>query len=364
MPQTPQDIVEHTRHQLFSDSRTTLGDIRVDQHTDSIRIHGAVLDRQAADGFMRALRTHAPSLNWRDELTPLVTGPDYGWALNLRANADLRREPNNFSERVSQALYGEPIEVLRYQGDWAFVRVSDGYLGWMHVEPLHICTLEAVQTYRQHTSHVIKRPLVPCYAHPSGAPHEQVALLPFGARVAVEGQDGPMQRIRCPDDKLRWVPVGDLIQQREMPHGTIGALKTVEPWLHTLIGVPYLWGGKTSFGYDCSGLVQTIFDIIGVRLRRDADQQAQEGKPVAFKKLAFGDLIFFDTRTSDTDIVSRPPDPAITHVGLALNRTDFIHSSWRGGGVIYGSFDPHSPFFMPNYDRRFLGARRYLKPDA
>ncbi|HEX6290439.1 MAG TPA: C40 family peptidase [Herpetosiphonaceae bacterium] len=361
MPQTPLDIVEHARHQLFRDSRLTLGDIRVDQHQDTIRIRGAVLDRQAADGFMHALRVQAPGVNWRDELTPLVTGPDYGWALNLRAVADLRREADNFSERVSQTLYGEPIEVLRYQDDWAFVRLIDGYLGWMHVEPLHMCTMEAAQTYRQQITHTIKRPLTPLYAQPTAEPHEQVALLPFGARLAVEGHDGPMQRIRCPDGKLRWVASTDLIPQGEIPHGTTSALRTVEPWLHALIGVPYLWGGKTPFGYDCSGLVQMIYSLIGIHLRRDADQQALEGMPVAFDALEFGDLIFFDTRQSNADIISGAPDLAVTHVGMALNRTDFIHSSWRGGGVIWGSFDPQSPFFMPTFDRRFLGARRYLK---
>lgn len=377
------DLVELTRRR-FADGRTTLADVHADPAPDAVRVRGSVLDRDTAERLMRALRASAPSVNWRDEMNTLVAGPDYHWALVVRPVVDIRREPSNRSERVTQALLGEPIEILRRHHDWALARLSDGYLGWLQTgldaAPLHLCHVEVAQSYYEHATHIIKQPLAPYYAHPSGEPHEQVGLLPFGIRVQIAGQDGPLQRVRWPDGKLRWIAAADLLPLDLLAQGRIVGLRQVLGWAQRLVGVPYLWGGKTPFGYDCSGLMQILFGLIGVPLRRDADQQAEMGEPIDPEAITFGDLLFFGNASGDPNRVvgaeparssfawggqTTPADHAdhtrettVTHVALALSRTDFLDSSRSGCGVALRSLDPRSPIYAPATAPNFLFARR------
>jgi gamma-D-glutamyl-L-lysine dipeptidyl-peptidase len=384
MSQALSDLVERARRQLH-DSRSVIADIHVEPHADSVDILGSVLDRATAERLMRALRAQSQGVNWRDEMSTLVAGPDYHWALVMRPVADVRHEPSHRSERVTQALLGEPLEVLRRHESWAFVRLSDGYLGWIATAldspPLHICAVEIAQAYPALATHVIKQPLAPCYAHPSAEPHEQVGLLPFGIRVQVMGQDGPLQRVRWPDGKLRWIATADLLSLELLPQGRVTGLRQAVGWAQRLVGVPYLWGGKTPFGYDCSGLMQMLFGMIGVSLRRDADQQAELGEPVDPESITFGDLLFFGEAATDDG--NRAPgremtpiglmrlgqnpsaaqgdhrrDSRVTHVALALSRSEFLDSSRSGGGVALRSLDPDSPIYAPETARGFLFARR------
>lgn len=357
---SPLDLVERLQREHFGDSSFSHAELKARQQGGTVILTGTVLDRPTAEFLLGTLHQRLPGVNWRDEMTPLVAGPDYSWAIAKRAVIDVRREPSNASERVTQIIYGEPVEILRLAGNWAFVRLRDGYLGWTRHASLLTCSAEAVHDWMARVTHLVRQTLLPCYADRSGDPHQQVMLLPFGARLNVEGADGPFRGIRCPDGVLRWVPATGLLPAGELWHTGVEGLQTVVNWAQALIGVPYLWGGKTPFGYDCSGLVQTFYGMVGVDLRRDAHQQVAEGHGVDFDERRFGDLLFLDNERPEADLHVRRHDLEVTHVIMALDGEDFLHAVGSLGGVVRGSFDPHSPWYARTYRERIIAIRRYV----
>jgi cell wall-associated NlpC family hydrolase len=124
-----------------------------------------------------------------------------------------------------------------------------------------------------------------------------------------------------------------------------------------LLGIPYLWGGTSTKGVDCSGFTKTVYRCNGKELARDASQQASEGIAIDagmnFQNLQKGDLLFFGRKADATT-----PEHII-HVAMYLENKLFIHSIGR---VRYGSFDPASPFFDASLEKSFVCARRII-PD-
>jgi hypothetical protein len=356
--QTLHDLFMHVVQQHFNDPRSTFGSLRLAVGDDASRVTGQVLDSAAAMALIDDLRTHAPHVVWQDDTTPLVGGPQHGWTIVTRAVADVRHSPSNRAERVTQALWGEPCEVLQLDNEWAFVRTSHGYLGWTHAEPLYPCDEATVRAWDQQCTHLVISALAPIYTGVEREPQQQCALLPFGVRVATDAQADRSACIRWPDGSRCWIDAACLLRVTQVPQQNTAGLDLLARWLPMLIGVPYLWGGRTPFGYDCSGLVQALYTIIGVQLPRDADQQSAAGQPVPRADLQRGDLLFFDTDSSLAELPAHPT--TITHVAYALDRHAFVHASRRAGGVAWGSLDPLSPCFLPDYERRLVGVRRYL----
>ncbi|GAC1650962.1 MAG: C40 family peptidase [Herpetosiphon sp.] len=350
------ELVQATRSSHFGDRRVAVAEVEVIELADAVHVRGTVLERDDAEAFVAALRRQAPATIWRDELQTLVAGPEYCWALANWAVVDVRSEPTMHSEQLSQVLLGEAIEVLRCKGDWSFVRLADGYLGWAASAGLWRCDQATAITSRNQQTHVVRTPFLPCFRTSECRPSQQVLLLPFGAGICVQALSGEIATVRLPDGQTGYVAAAGLLDRGAVPPMTAAGVRTVLGWLEGMIGGPYLWGGRTPWGYDCSGLVQVVFGIIGLQLPRDADQQATAGNAVAADEVCYGDLLFFDTRAQ------RPEqgEPQITHVAIALDGDLFIHAAGNLGGLMKGSLNPHSPLFFIGGPERLVCARRVV----
>ena len=244
-----------------------------------------------------------------------------------RGVADLRAEPDDGADLVDQAQYGERLTLLGARPGWSYVQGPDHYCGWIRDEHLIAADLDAARI-------LVAVPLAEIRdaPDPSG---RCVDTLPVGSPVAVRG--APRRgwlpvRVR---DGVAWIAAADTAAESDLPSRPPSADDLLAT-ARTFLGAPYLWGGTTSAGIDCSGLVQQVYRLNGVALDRDADQQSLEGRPVDLP--APGDLLFFGAER-------------VTHVAIAAGGRSFIHAPMRGGAVEVGSLDSRGD---PRSIRRYL----------
>lgn len=272
---------------------------------------------------------------------------------------DLRRDPDAAAELVSQLLFGEALAVLDRSADGRFLRVRgpDGYAGWARTLGLASGTTAAAAGWTAAASRWVTRPWV--WRDDGGGP------LPFLARVAPLG-DGPFGALG---------PLG-VIDRRQRAGGRapFGERPTLASWraqVRPHLGVPYLWGGRTPAGLDCSSLVQVVARARGLELPRDArDQCAALGGPAALRPLAGGP----PGRPRDDGTVpgGRPGQPGpgallffgtaggeISHVGLSAGGTRLWHAY---GWVRSANLRPGAADHEPELTANFLGWNELKEP--
>lgn len=253
--------------------------------------------------------------------------------------AAMHAETTRNSEQVSQAIMGQPVEIEKVDGDWLYIQTWDTYHGWIESRwvrkgewtPAQFATVQPL------FSHAYKAPDAASGHH---------TILVITATMEALGTDGKFARVRLPDGREGYVPASDVVVtpagDQVLPLGATGA-ELIETG-RRFIGAPYLWGGSSPFGIDCSGFVQLCYKLNCVQLLRDADIQAHDPRAVSVEKadLVAGDLVVFAGGQDKT---------RITHIGLAIGDGTFIHSAGGAGVSINKLTD--EPF-----EANYWGARR------
>ncbi len=226
--------------------------------------------------------------------------PQYG--INLLSRIPIRRGPRHKSEMVSELLFGERYTVLSEHGDWLRIKCNtDRYRGWIQRDQYSPDTAPNKHRGRYFSYDWCEPVRV----------GDRTTLVPMGAELRdYDGMSFILDDAKCAFH-------GRVIDSAHNVWTPEKMTKLAKKYLN----VPYLWGGRSPHGIDCSGYVQVVMRFFGVHLPRDASQQVGRGEEVGLIAAAQpGDLAFF---SSDRD------SDRITHVGLMLASGEIIHASGR-----------------------------------
>lgn len=218
----------------------------------------------------------------------------------------LRNEPSHRSEMVSQVLFGECFEVLDSNNSWLFVRLEyDGYEGWIDAKQY----IEISKPTFDSLSDGNMQPIIGTSSHSVCIKLglEEMINLPPGSTLPFLNDT----KFKLNDQEYLF------LGESSVPHA--GSFhKLLDETARFYLNAPYLWGGRSLFGIDCSGFSQLVYKHLGIKIFRDAKQQANEGRAIDFIQDAkAGDLAFFDSGGK------------ITHVGIVLDNLEIIHASGR-----------------------------------
>lgn len=272
--------------------------------------------------------------------------------------ADIRYEPQPDAELVTQALMNVPALSSQVVGDWTAVTLPD-YTGWIRSaeleEPLprSYCKVGEQCTTPLQLTAVLLATHTPLYAQPEGEETSGLVYLSTALPLVDTTQHERVQ-VALPGEYTAWLNRSAIAIRQVEPIEALyppTPVSIVTNYARAFLNVPYLWGGTTWQGLDCSGLVQLCYRMGGSFLPRDAYQQHDFlTHAVERAEMQEGDLLFFGTQR-------------ITHVALALNNREYIHAEGQNyHRVLINSFHPDDAHYYPRLDAILWGIKRVLKP--
>ena len=250
--------------------------------------------------------------------------------------ADIRKSPDHASELLTQMIMGETADLLKREGEWYLVRLPDGYIGWLRSWYARESPRKDIASYMDRAEARVEANV----AYVRSAPGDEglpVSDIVAGSRVIASPPEAGYRSVLLPGERRGYLRESELGAGVDAP-----SRERVIERAKGYMGIPYLWGGTSPKGFDCSGLVKRVFGMEGIELPRDSDLQARAGGERETGRARPGDLLFFGE------------GDAVSHVAIALGGSRFIHAY---GEVRINGLDPEDPLYEP----KLAGSVRFAR---
>ncbi|MFK8163561.1 MAG: NlpC/P60 family protein [Lewinella sp.] len=353
-----EQLADNLKTHFVSDSRVDRFEIRHKSGFNGLYLEGYTTIPAAFDSLQATLANGFVIAKNNVRLLPdAIVGTASAGIINVSV-ANLRSKPGHSQELATQALLGTPIQVLDFQEGWYLVRTPDRYIAWLEPGAFVRMTEKEMEAYLN--AGISAQILSPIELMTS-APGDGVVvsdLVSGDVAKITGGVQGEYTELELFDGTKGWVRSSSI-----NPNPKLGKSGSLVPdsllvVAATLAGRPYLWGGTSPKGMDCSGFTKTTYYLNGYVIPRDASQQVHAGTEIEltpdFGNLSPGDLLFFGRFRDDGS-------EKITHVGFYTGNGRFLHAGADNGRIMEQSLLPGDEDFAEHRLESLMRARR-LRP--
>jgi len=270
--------------------------------------------------------------------------------------ANIRSQSRHSGELATQALLGMGLKVLKIKGAFYLVQTPDAYISWVDHGGVLLMDEDAYLEWNKAPKIIFTKPWGYSYKD-MNSDSQKVSDLVLGAQLKLLSEEGKFFKVSYPDGRVAYVKKSESKLYDQWIKNVKPSGELIEKYALDFMGTPYLWGGTSTKGMDCSGFTKTVYLLNGFIIPRDASQQINAGLDIdpdlKFENLKKGDLMFFGKKATDST------KQRTTHVGIWLGngKGEFIHEASQ---VRMSSIDPDSDYYDEANAKRYLGSRRYL----
>ena len=347
------EVIAQVSEKYAPDSRVALFDVEAVKNDESYTLKGESNLPDAVEDLKQKMT--AENLKFTDSIKMLPDNEgleDKTMGVVKISVANLRDEPKHSAQLVTQATLGMPLKVYKKQGGWYYIQTPDGYLGWVDYGGIANKTKEEFAEWKSAEKLIYLKPFGSSHEKPDNS-SQSVTDLVAGNILELQSEENGFFKAKYPDGREAFIAKADAQPYQNWLSSLEMEKEDLVETSKKLMGLPYLWGGTSPKGVDCSGFTKTVYFLNGMVIPRDASQQIQTGKIVDstknFDNLIAGDLLFFGRPATDST------SERVVHVGMWIGDNQFIHSM---GDVHLSTMDTTAADFDEYNYNRYLRSKR------
>ena len=278
------------------------------------------------------------------------------FAIARNSVINIRSAPKHSAELGTQGLLGMSLKILDKQGDFYRIQTPDSYISWVDKGGIERMNKKEFDAWNSAKKVIFTKNLGYVFAT-KNSNSDIISDITLGGLLKYVSEDATFYEVQYPDKRTGFLKKSESFMYKNWLQKLQTSKEDIETVAKSMNGFPYLWGGTSSKGIDCSGFTKMVYLMNGFVIPRDASQQINAGKTVDinldFTTLEKGDLLFFG-REATTEKKQR-----VVHVGIWLgnDKMEFIHAS---GNVHTSSMNKNELNYDEMNKNRYLGSKRYL----